>query len=488
VQLIGRYRIDGVLGAGAMGTVYRAFDTRIERAVALKTIRKDMLAGKLGAEVQSRFRTEARAAGRLVHPNIVTIYDFDEDQGVAFIAMELVQGRPLDTLLRDGATVPLQQAAHWVNQLLEALHYAHSQGIAHRDIKPANLLVTDGDQVKVADFGIAKIFSADAAASQYLAGTPEYMSPEQFLGLPIDGRSDLFSAGIVLYQLLTGKKPFTGQMAVVMQQILNQNPPPPSSARPSLPPAVDSVVAKALEKDAANRYASARDFAAALSAACRAEADSSGGETVVAASDRLGPAEPSGADFRSAGPAAAAPAAAGPTTAPHATAAPATAGSTMVWNPEMMQRLETQFALAVGPMARVLMRKEAARADSETSLVDSLLKHIPTEEGRTRFLAAAKAQGAMTAAANAPAAPPPADATMSTRIAGSPVQATASIDPQRCADAEKALLRYIGPFARVVVQRTARQSSDLRAFYAALAQQIPDAGQRDRFLREMGAE
>src|SRR3974390_142671 len=210
VEQIGRYRIAGVLGVGAMGTVYKAFDSRIERTVALKTIRKDLLLGKFGDEVRSRFRTEARAAGRLVHPNIVTIYDFDEDEGTAYIAMEYVPGRGLDAIAGERGPLPPHTVMHWAGQLLDALHYAHSHGIAHRDIKPGNLLVTEDNQLKVADFGIAKIFSAQASPSEYLAGTPEYMSPEQFLGVPIDGRSDIFSSGIVLYQLLTGGQPFTG--------------------------------------------------------------------------------------------------------------------------------------------------------------------------------------------------------------------------------------------------------------------------------------
>ncbi|HLW13219.1 MAG TPA: serine/threonine-protein kinase, partial [Casimicrobiaceae bacterium] len=238
---IGKYRIDRVLGTGAMGVVYLAFDPHIERPVALKTVRRELLAAQGGVDVMERFRNEARAAGRLAHPNIVTVHDFGDDGGTAYIVMEYVAGTGLDALLAGGQTPPLATAFDWMSQLLAALEYAHQAGIVHRDIKPANMLVTARGLLKVADFGVARIGAATTSVGS-LVGTPSFMSPEQFTGEPVDSRADLFSAGIVLYQMLTGIHPFVGSPAVVMHKILNETPARPSSIVRSLSPEVDAMV------------------------------------------------------------------------------------------------------------------------------------------------------------------------------------------------------------------------------------------------------
>ena len=512
MEQIGRYRIDGVLGAGAMGTVYKAFDPRLERTVALKTIRKDLLSTKLDDEVRSRFRTEARAAARLVHPNIVTVYDFDEDEGQAYIAMEFVEGHGLDKFTQGGRPAALDSTLYWMNQLLDALHYAHAQGIAHRDIKPANLLITPRNQLKVADFGIAKIFAVDAAPSEYLAGTPEYMSPEQFMGTPIDGRSDIFSCGVVLYQLLTGMKPFVGAMAVVMQKILQEEPPPPSTFNGALGKAFDGVIAQALRKDPAARYPAARDFAAALieayghstaagsgkSSLSPVAAADAGNETILVAPGYM-PGQPRGV------PAAAgvgAPAG-GSSVAPAGGSSVAPAGATATLrvpaglSAERLLRLEALLARAVGPMAKILLRKECAVADSEPALVQALLRHIPSDSGRSEFLAAAEAPGGAAGAAGAATASGGGTADAHARPAlpatvpqggSSAAPAHAAIDEALVKAAERALLRCVGPLATILVKRTLRTATDGRALCQQLAAHIPDAAARSRFLRELGME
>ena len=261
---IGKYEIRRELGRGAMGIVYEGYDPAIKRVVALKTIRADQLSGERSDAVIARFRREAQAAGRLNHPNIVSIYDFGEDGGTWYIAMELVQGRELKACFDADERFRVGDAVRIMGQILAALDYSHKQGVIHRDIKPANIFLLDDRSVKVGDFGIAHIESSSLTQVGTVLGTPSYMSPEQIMGLPVDGRSDLFSAGVILYQFLTGERPFAGSAATTMQKVLKEDPLPPSTLNVQLPPALDAVVRKALAKRADERYQSAQEFATAL--------------------------------------------------------------------------------------------------------------------------------------------------------------------------------------------------------------------------------
>jgi serine/threonine-protein kinase len=264
---IGKYEIRRELGRGAMGIVYEAFDPAIKRIVALKTIRADQLAGENAETVVVRFRREAQAAGRLNHPNIVAIYDFGEEGGTSYIAMELVRGRELKECFEANERFKLADVVRIMTQILDALDYSHRQGVIHRDVKPANIFLLADGSVKVADFGIAHIESSSLTQVGTVMGTPSYMSPEQIMGLPVDGRSDLFSAGVILYQFLTGERPFAGSATTTMQKVLKEDPLPPSTLNVQLPPGMDAVVRKALAKRAEERYQSAREFADALRAA-----------------------------------------------------------------------------------------------------------------------------------------------------------------------------------------------------------------------------
>ncbi|HZI84798.1 MAG TPA: serine/threonine-protein kinase [Casimicrobiaceae bacterium] len=264
---IGKYEIRRELGRGAMGVVYEGYDPSIKRVVALKTIRADQLSGEQADVVIARFRREAQAAGRLNHPNIVSIYDFGEEGGVWYIAMELVQGRELKASFDADERFRLGDVVRIMGQILSALDYSHKQGVVHRDIKPANIFLLDDGSVKVADFGIAHIEASNLTQVGTVMGTPSYMSPEQIMGLPVDGRSDLFSAGVILYQFLTGERPFAGSAATTMQKVLKEDPLPPSTLNVQLPPALDAVVRKGLAKRADERYPTAQAFATALNAA-----------------------------------------------------------------------------------------------------------------------------------------------------------------------------------------------------------------------------
>nr|WP_255553539.1 serine/threonine-protein kinase [Caenimonas aquaedulcis] len=269
-----------VLGKGAMGIVYEGRDPNLDRRVAIKTVKVENLSEEAAAEYEHRFRTEARSAARLQHPNIVSVYDSDRDGDIAFLVMEYIQGDDMKHHLDKGVRYTLEQSLKMIRDLLSALDYAHKQGIVHRDIKPANLLIEPGGRVKLTDFGVARIQdSGEATRTQgSMVGTLKYMSPEQVQGLKIDSRADLFSVGVVLYQLLTDKRPFDGDNDFsIIHQIIGHTPAPPSSFNSRLPGALDAVVARALAKDREQRFATARDFASALQSAIRRAED----QTVV---------------------------------------------------------------------------------------------------------------------------------------------------------------------------------------------------------------
>jgi serine/threonine-protein kinase len=276
---LGKYEIRGELGHGAMGVVYEAFDPGIQRIVALKTIKPEQLEGAHANEILARFQREAQAAGRLNHPNIVSIYDFGEDAGVWYIAMELVNGRELKEYFEANERFATADIVRILAQILAALGYAHKQGVVHRDIKPSNIFLLKDGTAKVADFGIAHLESSDLTQVGTVLGTPAYMSPEQILGLPVDGRSDLFSVGVILYQFLTGERPFQGNATITMRKVLEEDPLPPSRFNVQIPGAMDAVVRRALAKKPEERFQSAEEFAGALNAA--AQATHSGETTIV---------------------------------------------------------------------------------------------------------------------------------------------------------------------------------------------------------------
>src|SRR5215470_5014670 len=207
-QTIGRYRVEKLLGSGAMGEVYRAYDPVIDRLVAIKVLRPDLIARGGSDQLMERFRREARAAGRRFHPNIVAIWDFGDDDGTPFLVMEFVEGRNLDQMLKASGPLDPMHSVAIMTQVLRALGFAHESGIVHRDVKPSNIIVLPSGQVKVADFGIARIDASDFTIAGDLLGTPAYMAPEQLAGAPVDHRTDLFAAAVILFEIMTGVKPF----------------------------------------------------------------------------------------------------------------------------------------------------------------------------------------------------------------------------------------------------------------------------------------
>ncbi|MAR91414.1 MAG: serine/threonine-protein kinase [Pseudomonadota bacterium] len=260
-QTLGKYQVQGLLGKGAMGVVYKGFDPNIARPVAIKTIHASLLDTEMGRELLDRFRNEAQAVGRLNHANIVAIYEFDQDRGTPYFVMEYVEGHDLKTLLKEGRRYSPDEAVHIVMAILSALEYTHKLGIVHRDIKPANVFITHDGEIKLADFGIARVDNAELTQMGSVLGTPSYMSPEQCKGQPVDARSDLFSTGVVLYELLVGCKPFGGDNThAIMHSVLSEEPQKPTQKKQDVPKAFDAIVRKALAKEAAQRYQNAAQF------------------------------------------------------------------------------------------------------------------------------------------------------------------------------------------------------------------------------------
>jgi serine/threonine-protein kinase len=269
-QTLGRYQLERVLGKGAMGIVYEALDPKLHRKVAIKTILISQLDEETAKDFSMRFVREAHAVARLNHPNIVQVYDFGEEGDIAYLVMEFIRGDELKSTLTTGRQFDRKECVRIMCELLDALDFAHEAGVVHRDIKPANVMLDSQGRTKLTDFGVARVTDADRTHAERtqagtMVGTPAYMSPEQIQGLRIDRRTDIFSAGVILYQFLTGQKPFTGEGAwTVAKKIIQDDPPMPSSLNVAVSPEFDRVVAKALAKNPDQRFATAREFAVAL--------------------------------------------------------------------------------------------------------------------------------------------------------------------------------------------------------------------------------
>ena len=302
---LGKYLIRRELGKGAMGIVYEGFDPVIQRTVAIKTLIPSPLASHDASATLARFKREAQAAGRLNHSGIVAIYDYGEavaeddmtmvaepsagsaqGQPIAFIAMEFVVGLELKDYFDRNERFALRDVERLMTEILDALDHAHGKGVTHRDMKPSNLIMLSDGKIKIADFGIARIETSELTQSGTIMGTPSYMSPEQFRGQPVDRRSDLFSCGVILYQLLTGEKPFTGATSTIMFKVLSEDPIPPSALDITLAAAWDHVIQKAMAKNPDERFQTAREFAMAVHAAAAAPAASADADTTIAVPTR----------------------------------------------------------------------------------------------------------------------------------------------------------------------------------------------------------
>jgi serine/threonine-protein kinase len=425
----------------------------------------------------ARFRNEAKAVGRIAHPGVVAIYDFGEDGDVTFIAMEFVDGRTLDEILAVPQMLSEANVLAVMDQLLEALSVAHAQGVWHRDIKPANLIVTKLGQVKLTDFGIARLEDANLTQVSSMIGTPAYMAPEQFTGKGLDHRADLFACGTLLYRMLTGRRAFTGATQEVMYKILNEEPPAPSVVTKGLRPAAfDAIVARAMAKNPAERYADAVAMRAALQALSRAPASASAKATVILPIPRDGelPATTSAVS-----PSVAAPREAPPARDPAlASGAASTAGTGIApgWDPAELGRIERALATHVGPMARVMVREAARTHADPDSLTSAVARHIAEGPKRQQFIDAARSGGSHVA-------PAPSPSPMSSGAAPAPQAAApggAPLEEAFKAQAVAIVTRKMGPIARVMVRRAADAAGgDKGRFVQLLLESLPEG---DRWM------
>ena len=469
-RTVGRYEIFDLLGTGGMGTVYRAFDPTLERMIALKIVYLDQIRDVPQIELAARFRNEARAIARLNHPAIVTIFDYDDqDPTGAYIAMEYVHGCALDQYVKQRPDLHLEDAVSAMQQVLGGLAYAHRQGVVHRDIKPSNLLVTREGQVKITDFGIAKIGSRTRTQDGLMIGTPQYMAPEQYTSEVVDHRCDIHAAGAVLYELLTGSPPFCGTPAEIMYKVCNQAAKPLSCVNPAVPAKFDCVVAKALEKNPANRYSSAADFQQALRSTWETISTRPPSPTlsetarVIATAISRQPIAPICDGAKAGGSSKSRPGAA------------LQGDSLAAWSREQLAEVERQLIPLVGPVARILVRDAAATTASRQDLYHLLASRVPDPEQRRRFLSAGEGAAISTSTTTAPRTN---SSAVSGLTAGKPL--TAEITQR----ASQLLTRYLGPIAAVVTRRAAQAATDEAQLYTILAEKVTDEAARERFLTE----
>ncbi|ARE42367.1 serine/threonine protein kinase (plasmid) [Rhodovulum sp. P5] len=430
---IGKYLIDGVLGEGAMGVVYSGRDPDIDRPVAIKTIHRHLVSADESGDWLDRFAREARAAGRVLHPNLVTVFDFLVEDGLPYLVMERL--RPVTLQDRAAAApLPLEEVHAILCQILSGLACIHAAGVVHRDLKPANVMLTEDGTVKLTDFGIARLTAMEATGAGMI-GTPAYMAPEQMTGQKVDARADIYACGVLLYELVCGRKPFKGGgVLALFQAVQTSPPPPPSSLVPGVPPALDTIVLAALSVDPGHRFASAGEMAEALKQALP-KADRTGLTQVIPL--------PKETPRRDEG-----------------------LSTTMIrqLSDQTLDRVERHLTVSIGPMGKIIARRVAASATSTEEMIEALLREFPEAEDRKTVRKAIEAALAEDGA--------------TTAIGCSEAQLQALTEQ---------LKPYLGPIATVLVRKQAKGATNLEDLAQQVASQISDDAERAQFLRGAGA-
>jgi len=434
---IGRYVVDKELGRGAMGVVYKAHDPDIDRPVAIKLVRMDLLEGARRDDYLARFRREVQAAARCLHPNIVAIYDVGSHPnsgkgGEPFFVMEYVDARPLDETLPKDAGIGAAAAGAIVLQLLDALAGAHALGVVHRDIKPANLLLCADGRIKVMDFGISRISTSHLTQVGAVMGTPHYMSPEQVRGEGVDARSDIFSSGAVLHELLIGRTPFVGRSHEEVMFKLVYEEPDVAPVGPDMPEPLRAVILRAIAKPPEARFESAGAMAAAIRAALGAAPQSAQAATVTYAQPSSRPS----ADPR-------------------------------LLDTALLTSIEQRLARYLGPIAGRMVRNAARDADNAETLCERLAKDIGEPGERERFLSDVRARLQRAGDTQGSLSQP----------APTPALAEAEIEK-----VQQDLARYLGPIAKVLVRRAATSAVSTAALRQAVAQHLELPAERSAFL------
>lgn len=451
---IGRYLLTKTLGRGAMGVVYLGYDQAIDRQVAIKTIHRALLEGEDGAEWLERFRREVRAAGRCLHPNIVTVFEYGEENSIPYIVMEYVQGRELRDYLKEREPLPLANAVAVIVQVLHALDHAHACGVVHRDIKPGNIILLTDGQVKVSDFGIARVETTTGMTQHgMLVGTPAYMAPEQFGGREADRRADLYATGVVLFEALTGVRPFSGRSSSeLLYKVMHDAPPRATMINPRLPTELDGVLAKALAKPPEARFQSASEFSAALETLRLVEREvAADGSTLI----RVVPVQ---------------------APEPPANVPPG-------WDPALLAQAERFLTQILGPVAKVLVRRTARQVGSPAELIQQLMAAIPGEPDRLLFQRRMRGALGGTIGSTVGSA-----GTLGTSAAASQMSGSlGSFDQATLELARQNLAVYLGPIAKVLVKQAATKARTSQELYQRLAEHIPAAADRAAFLKRAPA-
>ncbi|QPH54081.1 serine/threonine-protein kinase [Pontivivens ytuae] len=435
-RFIGKYRIDGVLGEGAMGVVYAGQDPDIDRPVAIKTIHQNLIGTADSQDWLDRFAREARAAGRVLHPNLVTIFEFLQQDGRPYLVMERIRSVTLEDRRASPDPFPLEEIHALMGQILAGLACIHAAGIVHRDLKPANVMLTDDGTVKLTDFGIARLTAMEATGAG-MVGTPSYMAPEQLTGREVDARADIYACGVMLYELLTGRKPYRGGgVEALFEVVRNGKVTPPSEVKPELSAEIDRVVLTAMSVDPDNRFESADAMRAAL-------------EAVLPTADRTGLIEVAARPRRAAG--------------------SGSFSATMLEriNEQTLGKVAQHLTKSIGPMGSIIARRAAASASNADEMVAAVLEEFddPAERAEMRRL-------------------------MERVLAGNgetSLPGAHGLPPDAVARITDLLKPHLGPIASVLVRKQASSAATPAALAETVAESITDTTERAAFLRAVDA-
>ncbi len=441
---IGKYQIRSLLGSGAMGVVYLGFDPDIQRTVAIKVLHSHLQNSDRSQSAQDRFRREAQAAAKCSHPNIVSVYDLGKEAERDFIVMEYVQGEELKFFLNSGNHFSLTESLHIINLVLEGLKTAHKFKVVHRDIKPSNIILLDTGEIKIADFGIAKMETSDLTVAGNVIGTPSYMCPEGLAGHEVDHRADIYSTGMVLFEMLTGEKPtprelYSQSVREFVDNVFQRD------RGSSLSPGIKTLLRKALADDKDNRYQDASSFLDALRTeeaeiSSAEPAATSLAETVINQRPLIKPQQPA-----------------------------------VALDEGFLNKLEQGLTSYMGPMARILVRKGSTSLQTPESLIEELARHIDDPREREEFLKLARrcikdgtCHGSQTSNTNT----------------GTPTLAE-TLSPAQVEKIARVLTFYVGPLARRIVDKEASSSFSLEQLHHLLADKIPDIDEKTAFLKQV---
>ena len=459
-KTIGKYEIQAMLGKGAMGLVYKAFDSNIERTVAIKTLHPHLLEGDQGSDFEQRFLQEAKAAARCLHPNIVTVFDFGVHGASPYIVMEYVEGSELKDKILAKESFSFKSSVEIICQILEALTYSHEKGVIHRDIKPANIMLMTNGKIKVSDFGVARLDNSDLTSTGMMVGTPNYMSPEGMHGLKVDQRSDLFSVGILLFELLTNQRPYTGLSLLEAISPLDKSDKLSKIQIEQITP----IILRALQPKPELRYQKATEFLSQLRNTLSETSVDQG--TVIYQPTMI-------------------------VEAPDATlCSPTSTLNVQSIHSDVLAKLESSLVKYIGPAAKALIKKFSKRSSSVEDLSITLSKKIPNEEEREEFLKLLQSSGINDLSAIRDAESR-SGLTSSGQIDLNKSSTTAnsntgiSLPPEKTELMIKELAFFVGPLAKRHVSKALKQSSNIDEFYARLSKCIPDSAEQTVFLKKI---